>query len=66
AQDGSTVKVTTSGDTAVTTTEKSSVGDLKSGDTIVVRGEKDSSGDVKATSVSEGEPGFGRAPAASK
>ena len=49
----------------VTTTEKSSVGDLKSGDTIVVRGEKESSGDVKATSVTEGETGSGPTPAAS-
>jgi len=47
------------------TAEKSSVSDLKSGDSIVVRGEKDGSGDVKATSVAEGETGFGRGPAAS-
>jgi len=65
AVSGTIATVDTTLGAPVTTTEKSSVGDLKSGDTIVVRGEKESSGDVKATSVAEGETGFGRAPAAS-
>ena len=65
AVSGTIATVDTTLGATVTTTKKSSVGDLKSGDTIVVRGEKDGSGDVKATSVAEGEAGFGRGPAAS-
>lgn len=60
--DGSTVTVSTSATTKVTTTSKASVGDLKSGQTIVVRGAKASDGSVAATSVTEGQGGFGVRP----
>jgi hypothetical protein len=64
-QDGSTVKVTTSGSTTVTKTDKAKVSDLSQGETIVVRGTKDSSGNVKATTVTEGQAGgFGARPGA--
>jgi Cu/Ag efflux protein CusF len=58
-QDGSTVKVTTSDSTKVTETTDSSVSKLKSGDEITVIGEKDASGDVTATTIAEGQSGFG-------
>jgi len=57
--DGSTVKVTSSSDTTVTTSATSSVSDLAKGDTITVSGTKDSDGNVIATTVREGETGFG-------
>jgi len=57
--DGSTVKVTSSSDTTVTTSETSSVSDLAKGDTVTVSGTKDSDGNVSATTVREGEMGFG-------
>ncbi|MBK4349102.1 DUF5666 domain-containing protein [Lacisediminihabitans changchengi] len=57
--DGSTVKVTSSSDTTVTTSKTSSVSDLAKGDTITVSGTKDSDGNVTATTVREGDIGFG-------
>jgi hypothetical protein len=64
-RDGSTVKVTTSGSTTVTKSEKSSVSDLSSGETVIVRGTKAGNGDVSATSIAEGAtPGFGARPGA--
>jgi hypothetical protein len=60
--DGSTVKVSTSATTTVTKTSKATVGDLKSGERIVVRGAKGSDGSVAATSVTEGQGGFGVRP----
>ena len=57
--DGSTVKVTSRSDTTVTTSETSSVSDLAKGDTITVSGTKDSDGNVTATTVREGDAGFG-------
>lgn len=58
-QDGSTVKVGTSAATKVTRTSTSSVSKLKSGDTVTVVGQKDASGDVTATTIAEGQAGFG-------
>jgi hypothetical protein len=64
-QDGSTVKVTTSGSTTVTKTDKAKVSDLSKGETIVVRGTKDSDGNLAATTVTEGQAGgFGARPGA--
>ena len=60
--DGSTVKVSTSATTKVTKTSKATVGELKSGERIVVRGAKGSDGSVAATSVTEGQGGFGVRP----
>lgn len=57
--DGSTVKVTASADTTVTTTSDADVSDLKKGDTITAIGEADSDGNVTATTISEGQTGFG-------
>jgi len=57
--DGSTVTITTSDDTTVTTTQESSVADLAEGDSLTVVGEADDDGNVTATSISEGERGFG-------
>jgi hypothetical protein len=57
--DGSTVKVTSSSATTVTKSATASVSALKAGETITVVGAKDSSGNVTATSVSEGNRGFG-------
>jgi len=57
--DGSTVKVTSSSDTTVTTSETSSVRDLAKGDSIVVSGTAGSDGTVAATTVREGDTGFG-------
>ena len=57
--------VTTTAETTVTKTSKSSVGALKVGQTITVVGTKDASGSLTASSVSEGagglRDGFGRA-----
>jgi hypothetical protein len=58
-QDGSTVKVSTTSSTKVSETSTSSVSKLKAGDTITVIGQKDSSGDVTATTIAEGQGGFG-------
>jgi endonuclease YncB( thermonuclease family) len=57
--DGSTVTVTTTADTTVTTTNEATVADLAEGDTVRVIGETDDDGNVTATSVSEGDLGFG-------
>ncbi|TQL41941.1 myosin-like protein [Homoserinimonas aerilata] len=57
--DGSTVTVTAGSDTTITTTEESSVGELAEGDTLTVVGETDDDGTIAATSISEGERGFG-------
>lgn len=57
--------VTTTAETNVTKTSKSSVGALKAGQTITVVGTKDANGNLTASSVSEGAAGprggFGRA-----
>ena len=57
--------VTTTAETNVTKTSKSSVDALKTGQTITVVGTKDASGNLTASSVSEGADGmrggFGRA-----
>jgi hypothetical protein len=58
-QDGTVVTVTTTGTTTVTKTDTAKVSDLKSGESIIVLGTKDSSGNVKATTVTEGQTGFG-------
>ncbi|MCU1552368.1 MAG: hypothetical protein JWR36_2928 [Glaciihabitans sp.] len=60
--DGTKVTVTTSGSTAVTKTTKSSVSALATGDTITVIGAKDSSGNVTATTIADGQTGFGGRP----
>jgi ferric-dicitrate binding protein FerR (iron transport regulator) len=61
--DGSTVKVTSSSATTVTKAATATVSALKAGESITVVGTKDASGNVTATSVSEGNRGFGgRAP----
>ena len=57
--DGSTVKVTSSSTTTVTKSATASVSALKAGETVTVVGTKDASGNVAATSVSEGNRGFG-------
>ncbi len=57
--DGSSVKITASDDTKVTTTSDADVSDLKEGDTITAVGEADSDGNVTATTISEGQTGFG-------
>jgi hypothetical protein len=57
--DGSSVTVTSNSDTTVTTSKKSSVSDLAKGDAVTVSGTKESDGTVSATSVREGESGFG-------
>ena len=62
--DGTKVTITTSGTTAVTKTTKSSVSDLATGDQITVIGTKDSSGNVKATTIADGQTGFGGRPGA--
>ena len=59
SSDGTQVTITTSTDTSVTTTEESSVSELAEGDTVTVIGETDDDGNVTATSISEGETGFG-------
>ncbi|WP_431894909.1 hypothetical protein [Nonomuraea sp. bgisy101] len=56
--DGSTVVVTTTGETTVQVTEQGALSDLKTGTTVVVQGEKGGDGEVAATSISEGG-GFG-------
>lgn len=62
--DGTKVTITTTGTTSVTKTTKSSVGDLATGDKITVIGTKDSSGNVKATTIADGQVGFGGRPGA--
>jgi len=57
--DGSTVTVITTADTSVTTTDEATVADLAEGDTVRVAGEPDDDGNVTATSVNEGDIGFG-------
>ena len=57
--DGSTVKVVSSSATTVTKAAIATVGALKAGESITVVGTKDASGNVAATSVSEGNRGFG-------
>ncbi|MFE3448888.1 hypothetical protein ACFXJ8_08105 [Nonomuraea sp. NPDC059194] len=56
--DGSTVVVTTTGETTVQVTERGALSDLKSGSTVVVQGEKGGNGEMAATSISQGG-GFG-------
>jgi hypothetical protein len=55
---GTTVQVTTTGSTAVTKTEKSSVSKLTAGEQLTVIGKADSSGNVAATTITEGQAGF--------
>ena len=57
--DGSTVTVTANSDTTVTTTSDADLSDLDEGDTITAVGKADSDGNVTATTISEGQTGFG-------
>lgn len=57
--DGSSVQVTTNGETKVTVSSDGALSDLKAGDTVVVQGEQGSNGDLTASSVTEGMLGGG-------
>ncbi|MBM7783553.1 DUF5666 domain-containing protein [Tenggerimyces flavus] len=57
--DGSSVQVTTNGETRVTLSSDGALTDLKPGDTVVVQGEQSSDGDLAASSVTEGMLGGG-------
>ena len=54
-----TVTVTTGDDTTVTTTTEGSVADLAEGDTVTIIGATDDDGNVTATTITEGQTGFG-------
>ncbi|MEU8249264.1 hypothetical protein [Nonomuraea sp. NPDC048916] len=57
AMDGSTVTVTTTGETTVQIAKPGKVTDLKAGTTVVVRGERGQDGSVSAVSISQGGGG---------
>lgn len=57
--DGSSVKVTTDGNTTVTQSSTISVDKLVTGETVTVIGPKSASGDITATRIAEGALGVG-------
>ena len=57
--DGTEKTVTTGDSTTVTTTSDADLTELKKGDTVRVVGETGDDGTVAATSISEGDTGFG-------
>lgn len=57
SMDGSTITVTTTGETTVQIAKPGKVTDLKAGTTVVVRGERGEDGSVSAVSISQGGAG---------